>query len=104
MDFKLNREEISTSEVIFDGLQEQSAELDYVLPDYYPEIFKIVKCIATPKIVSYSVNGDKLTYELSICMRIMYCSEQSNTLHVLDQKLNYTKQQSLAKQLLSRRF
>ncbi len=97
MDFKLNREEISTSEVIFDGLQEQSAELDYVLPDYYPEIFKIVKCIATPKIVSYSVNGDKLTYELSICMRIMYCSEQSNTLHVLDQKLNYTKTAELGK-------
>lgn len=91
MEFKLNREEISTSEVIFDGSQEQSVELDYVLPDYYPEIFKIVKCITNPKIVSYCVNGDKLTYELSVCMRIMYCSENSNALQVIDQKLNYTK-------------
>lgn len=91
MDFKLNREEITTSEVIFDGSQEQAVELDYVLPDYYPDIFKIVKCITTPKIVSYCINGDKLNYELSVCLRIMYCSEQSNTLQVLDQKLNYTK-------------
>ena len=52
MDFKVNREEIASAEVIFDDTQEQSVELDYVLPDYYPEIFRILKCVTTPGIVS----------------------------------------------------
>ena len=34
---------IYTDEVVFDGQTEQGVELDYLLPDYYPEIFKILK-------------------------------------------------------------
>ncbi len=91
MDLKLNREEITATEVIFDGTQEQSVELDYVLPDYYPEIFKVIKCMTTPRILSYSVNGDKLTYELSVCIKVMYCAEGRKGMQVVDQKMTYTK-------------
>ena len=66
MDFKLNREEITSAEVIFDDTQEQSVELDYVLPDYFPEIFKIIKCMTSPKILSYSTAGARLTYEMAV--------------------------------------
>ena len=44
MDLKINREMLSVSEKIYDGVQEQSVELDYILPDYYPDIFKLIKC------------------------------------------------------------
>ena len=44
MELKLNKEIVSVKEAIFDGMQEQSVELDYILPDYYPEIFKLIKC------------------------------------------------------------
>lgn len=91
MDFKVNREEIASAEVIFDDTQEQSVELDYVLPDYYPEIFRILKCVTTPGIVSYSVNGDKLTYEMYVCVRVLYCSENNNAVQSVTQKLTYTK-------------
>ncbi len=91
MDLKVNREEITSSELIFDGTQEQSIELDYVLPDYYPEIFKILKCITVPSILSYSTNGDRLTYEMQVCVRILYCSENSSAVQSVDQKLTYTK-------------
>lgn len=97
MDFKLNREEITTSEVIFDETQEQSVELDYVLPDYYPEIFKIIKCIVTPQILSYNINGNKLTYEMAACIKVLYCSESGNGLQVVDQKLSYTKTADLGR-------
>ena len=91
MDFKVNREEIVSAEVIFDDTQEQSVELDYVLPDYFPEIFKIIKCITTPKILSYNVSGDRLTYEMAVCIRVLYCSENSGAVQSIEQKLNYTK-------------
>ena len=91
MDFKVNREEIAAAEVIFDDTQEQSVELDYVLPDYYPEIFKIIKCVTVPKILSYSTGGDRLTYEMAVCIRVLYCSEGSSAVNSVEQKLTYTK-------------
>lgn len=33
MEFKTTMETIPTSEVIYSGVQEQSVELDYILPD-----------------------------------------------------------------------
>lgn len=97
MDLKLNKEEITASEVIFDGTQEQSVELDYVLPDYYPEIFRILKCMTTSGIVSYSINGDRLTYEMYVCIRVLYCSENSNAVRSVEQKLTYTKNVELGR-------
>ncbi len=91
MDFKVNREEIAAAEVIFDDTQEQSVELDHVLPDYYPEIFKIIKCMTVPKILSYSIGGDRLTYEMAVCIRVLYCSEGSSAVNSVEQKLTYTK-------------
>ena len=40
MSFKVNREIISSDEVVYDGFQEQAVEFDCILPDYYPDIFK----------------------------------------------------------------
>lgn len=91
MDLKINRELITVSECIFDGVQEQSAELDYILPDYYPDIFKLVKCCVTPSILSRSINGDSLSYELLADIKILYCSEKSNTIQCVSQKQRYTK-------------
>ena len=42
MEWKINRERIPVTERILDETQEQGVELDYVLPDYDPEIFRII--------------------------------------------------------------
>ena len=65
MELKLNRETVPAAEVIFDGVQEQSVELDYILPDYCPDIFRLIRCDTSPVITEWSVNGDRLTYERS---------------------------------------
>lgn len=91
MDFKLNKEEICTSETIFNAKQEQAIELDYVLPDYFPEIYKIIKCIAEPRITSREYSGKRLSYDITVCLRILYCSENSKSIHVIEQRLVYTK-------------
>lgn len=97
MELKVNKEIVTVKETVFDGMQEQSIELDYILPDYYPEIFKLIKCQVCPKILSYSVNDDKVVYELAVQIRIMYCSEESTTLQCITQKLNYSKSIDLGK-------
>ncbi len=91
MEMKINREELCSSEVILKTKQEQSIELDYVLPDYYPEIFRLLKHFVTPYIVSYNVSGSKLTYELCVYIKISYSDSESNAIHVVDQKMMFTK-------------
>ena len=43
MEWKINRERIPVTERILDETQEQGVELDYVLHDYDPEIFRIIR-------------------------------------------------------------
>lgn len=91
MNLKVNKEPVRFTEKICGCTQEQSIELDYVLPDYYPEIFRIIKCCAESKITSCAANGDRITYELTVCLKIIYCSENSSRPEAIDQKLVYSR-------------
>lgn len=91
MDLKINREALTVSESVYDGIQEQSVELDYILPDYCPDIFKLVKCCISPSVLSWSINGNTLSYELMADIRILYCPENSSTLQCINQKMTFSK-------------
>lgn len=91
MDLILNHESFVSNEIAFDGSCEQSVELDYILPDYLPDIFRILKCSFNPKIISHSINGEKLVFDLTMCIRILYLSNDSSSINCIEQKQNYTK-------------
>ncbi len=97
MNLKVSKEKITSAEVICSDTNEQSIELDYILPDYYPEIFRILKCTAEPQITSYIIDNDKLTYEMSVCIRVLYCAENRNSVHIINQKLTYSKKLDIGK-------
>ncbi|MGN0641234.1 MAG: SPOCS domain-containing protein [Oscillospiraceae bacterium] len=79
-------------EIIFDGQTEQGVELDYVLPDYCPDIFKILSCSLTPKIVSYSVSSDgKLSLDGVVYIKALYLAENSSDVFCIDQRYTYSK-------------
>lgn len=97
MEFKVSRETISTADCIYEGIQEQGIELDYILPDYYPDVFRLVRYEVNPVAADYSVNGDKLSYELKCDIKIMYCSENGSVLQCVNQKQTYTKNVELGR-------
>jgi hypothetical protein len=72
MDYTLERERIAVGEVIFDGCQEQPVDIDVNLPDYCPDIQRILKCQIYPKITSRSVTGDRLMLDGSYTVKIFY--------------------------------
>ena len=47
MELQLEKRKIGLNEVVYSGSSEQSIELDYILPDYYSDIFKIIKFFLT---------------------------------------------------------
>lgn len=91
MEFKVNRETFTVSHTALDTTVEQAVERDFVLPDYCPDIFRILKCRVMPKITSHSINGEKMTFELAVTIKVLYQSEGSSKVNCLEQKLNYSK-------------
>ncbi|MBR3759445.1 MAG: DUF3794 domain-containing protein [Ruminococcus sp.] len=91
MDLKINREIVPAAQVIFDGIQEQTVELDYILPDYYPDIFRLIRCQTVPVITGYSVSGDKLSYELRCDINILYCGEGDSVLRCVTQRQSFSR-------------
>ena len=97
MDLKLTRETVPAAETIYDGIQEQSVELDYILPDYCPDIFRLIRCETSPVITDWSISGEKLTYELRCDIHILYCGENSNEVQSVEQHRSFTKTVELGK-------
>lgn len=97
MNLKINRETIPTEEIIYNGLQEQGVELDYILPDYCPDIFRLIRCEVIPTVADYSIMGSSLSYELCCEIRLIYCGEEGSALQCITQKQTYTKTVDLGK-------
>ena len=68
----LNREVLSASEAVYDGCQEQPIDLDISLPDYCPDIQRVLKCQVIPCIASRNVSGDRLEIEGTYTVRVYY--------------------------------
>lgn len=91
MDLKLIRETVPAAETVFDGVQEQPLELDYILPDYCPDIFRLIRCEVTPVVTDSSLSGSRLTYELRCDIHILYCGEEGSSVHSVDQRKSFTR-------------
>lgn len=97
MDFSITRQPVCINEVVYDGQAEQGVEFDYILPDYYPDIFSIVKCTLKPKISSYNVSGDKLICDGVVSISVLYLSENSSDLNLVEHRYTYSKTVDLPK-------
>lgn len=90
MDYKLTRENFCVKEVLYSGKNEQSVEFDCILPDYCPEIFKVLSLVITPSISKHTISGSRLNYEMTAVIKILYSSENGE-ISSLTQNLNYSK-------------
>ena len=93
MELKLDKEPVLLTETVFDGQTEQGIEIEHVLPDYCPDVFKLLKCTLTPRVVSYSVSDNKLFIDGVVYVKVLYLSEGSSVINVIDQRYTYSKTQ-----------
>ena len=56
-ELRTNQVAVSASAPAETIMQEQSVELDYILPDYYPDVCKLIKCFGKPSILNESVSA-----------------------------------------------
>lgn len=67
---------VYSNHTIFSNSLEQAIDVDFTLPDFCPDISKIFKCKAVPRILSKGVNGKTLTLEGSVCITVLYSDSE----------------------------
>lgn len=100
-DWNLRREAVLTPLSLPELTQEQSVELDYVLPDYYPDFFRLLHCTAEAAVSSQTVTDGAVQYMLRVQLHVLYSGEQTETVQSLTQQLDYHGQIALPSEALS---
>ncbi|MVB12909.1 hypothetical protein CAFE_36560 [Caprobacter fermentans] len=95
MDYMLDREAMAVGEVIFDGCQEQPVDLNISLPDYCPDIQRILKCQIYPKIGSRSISGDRLMLEGGFTVKVFYLDPGGMRIRFCDSTDTFSSEISL---------
>ncbi len=84
MQAKIKTQPYEYFDPVFDGSFEAPIDTEYNLPDYCPEIQKILKCQVTPEISSYLVTDDTLTCDGVCDIRVLYLDAKGDAVRCCD--------------------
>lgn len=90
MEYKLNRESLPACETVYDGCAEQPIDLDFSLPDYCPDIQKILKCQVTPSVTAQNLMGDRLEVEGTVTIRVLYLDASGENIRCCENNHPFT--------------
>ncbi len=88
-DWTLRQETVLTPLKLPDAEQEQSIELDYVLPDYYPDFFRLLSATAETAVIAGQPADGAVPYTLHVTLHVLYCGAQTESVQALTQQLDY---------------
>ena len=78
MEQKCLKTSVYLNDTVYSDSAEQAIDVDFTLPDYCPDISKIFKCRAVPRISSKGIEGKNITVEGSVCITILYADKEEN--------------------------
>lgn len=90
MDCKITGDSVVINEVFYDGITEQPVDTDFTLPDYCPDIGKILKCRATPRITMRMLKKDQLTAEGVTRLEVIYLDGRDEHIRCCEHDLPFT--------------
>ena len=90
MELNLSKQTVHVNEVLYDGTVEQPLECDVLLPDYCPDIQKILRCEVSPSLLTTSVNGERLSVDGVATAHLYYLDENGCIRHA-EYKIPYTR-------------
>lgn len=85
MNYAVKTDRICTSGVIYSDSSEQTVDADLKLPDYCPDIQKILKCRIDPQITSRNIVGDRLEIEGTAIVSVIYVDAIKNSVRCAEQ-------------------
>ena len=82
MEYSLKKENSAVCETVLDAVSEQPLDLDFSLPDYCPDIERILKCRMCPSITSKSITGDRLDVDGVAVIRLYYLDSKKQAVRL----------------------
>jgi len=72
MEYHLKKKSLGCPRTLLDTVSEQPVDVDLTLPDYCPDIERILKCELIPRVYRANISSDRLTTEGGACVRVLY--------------------------------
>lgn len=82
-------------DIVYSDTSECPVDAEYFLPDYCPDIQKILKCSAMAEITSQSLTSDKLVIQGNLNMCVLYLDEKSTTIRSCELSKEFTATQKV---------
>lgn len=80
MEYHLIKKSINSVRCALDTAAEQAVDIDLTLPDYCPDVERILSCTLMPQIYMSNVSGDRLSVEGGAKVRILYLDGEKGCL------------------------
>lgn len=77
MNFESNMKTLGFCETVFESATEHSLECEFNLPDYCPEIKRIIKCCLDTNITGVQRLEGKINAQINACVRLLYIGENN---------------------------
>ncbi len=90
MEFNLKKTSVGELSTVLDTVSEQPVDIDFTLPDYCPDIEKILRCKITPKIYNKNLSGGQLQLDGTTVVTVLYVDAQNNTIRACEQSLPFS--------------
>ena len=91
MELNQDNRSFRTPVAALDTVAEQLADIDLTLPDYCPDIEKILKCTLIPKIQSKSLSGGQLQVDGFCVVNVLYVEAEKKTIRCCEQSVNFSQ-------------
>ena len=72
MEYYLSKKTVPVALDLLDTVAEQPVDIDLTLPDYCPDVERILRCELIPRVYSANLAGDRLIVEGGSCVRVIY--------------------------------
>lgn len=90
MNYDVSSEKLSADKLVFEGCREVPIDLDFSLPDYCPDVQKILKCRVFPNINSRSISGDRLNIDGAADIRVIYLDAENNHIRCCENSVPFS--------------
>ena len=90
MEYRLQKESCHVSESVLEATKEMPIDLDLSLPDYCPDIEKILKCRVSPQISGRSLSGDMLELEGNALISLYYLDAKKQAIRLCEHNMPFS--------------
>ena len=91
MEYHLTEKTIPTEHILLDTVGEQPVDADLTLPDYCPDIERILRCSLIPRVYLSNISGDRLTVEGAACVRVLYLDSERGRIRSFEHTSSFSE-------------